>query len=454
MKRFRTVSCLLCVLFLGALLLPCARALEAPRITAGAALLMDANNDAALYEKNADEKMYPASLTKIMTALLTIEAVEDGRLSMDQTITASATFMSGLSANGSTQNIVSGERLTLRDLIYCLLVASANESANILAEAVSGSVADFVAAMNARAQELGCTGTHFANPHGLHDPDHYTTARDLYRITRAAMEHEIFRTVVSAKKYQVPETNMHDARLFYSTNALIVTWYYRESYLYDKAIGVKTGTTDEAGYCLISAAVDGEEYEICVILKTQPVKNAAGVITDRRQFTESRDLLKWGFANFIRRDIVETETPLAQVAVTLSDVDHVLVHPAKGLTCTLPRDVKSEDIKQEIVLDAETVEAPVAEGEKLGHLILTLDDKELGRVDLVAVTAAERSSLLYRVHQLGSFVGGAGLRLAVAAAALIAGIVVLRLTAFRPRARRYGPRRRRAPRNYTGRRRR
>lgn len=454
MKRCRILSALLCTLILCAQLAPAVRAADAPEITAGAALLLDAEHDIVLYEKNAEAKMYPASLTKVMTALLTLEAVKDGRLSLDQRITASSTFTTGLSAGGSTQDIRPGEIMSLRDLLYCLLVPSANEAANILAEAVSGSIPDFVTRMNERAQELGCTGTHFANPHGLHSSDHYTTARDICRIARVAMEDETFRTIVAAKKYEIPETNLHAPRLFYNSNALLVTWYYKESYLYDKAIGIKTGTTDEAGYCLLSAAVDGDDYLICAVMKTQPVRNAAGSITERRQFSESRALLKWGFANFERRQIVDTQTPLAQVEVTLSDVDHVLVRPAGELTCTLPRDTDPESIRQQIVLERQTVEAPVAEGQKLGELIMTLDDKELGRVDLVAVTGAERSGLLFRMHQLRGFLGSSGLRLVVALMVLAAAVALLRLTVFRPRARRYGPRRRRAPRNYTGRRRR
>ncbi len=454
MRRLRALSALLCAVLLCALLAPCVCAAEEPEITAGAALLMDATNDTPLFEKNADAKMYPASLTKMMTALLVIEAVEAGQLSLDQIVTASNTFASGMSYMGSTQEIRPGEQLTLRDLLYCLLVASANESACILAETVAGTVPDFVERMNEKAAALGCAGTHYVNPHGLHDDDHYTTARDLYIIAKAAMEHEIFRTIVSAKKHSIPETNMHAARLFYSTNALLVTWFYKESYLYDKAIGIKTGTTDEAGYCLVSAAEEGENYEICVVLNAEQIRNASGSITDRRQFSDSRTLLKWGFANFERKQIVDTQTPLAQVAVTLSDVDHVLVRPASELVCTLPKGVKQEDISQEIVLDADTVEAPVTEGQALGHLTLTLGERELGRVDLVAVTAAERSALLYRVHQIRRFLSGSGVRLVIAAAVLALAVIVLRFMVFRPRSRRYGPRTHRPPRNYTGRHRR
>lgn len=451
MKPYRLVSLLLTLLLLAGALSPGACAVQAPEITAGAALLMDAANDEVLYEKNANNRMYPASLTKVMTALLVLEAVDAGQLSLDQIITASSTFSAGLTANGSTQDIKPGEQMCLRDLLYCLLVASANEASNILAETVSGNTASFVDLMNQRALALGCENTHFANAHGLHDDDHYTTAHDIYLIARAAMENDTFRTIVSTRSYEIPATNMHKARLFYSTNALLVTWYYRESYLYDKAIGIKTGTTDEGGYCLLSAARDGEDYLISVVLNA-PLVELEGGGTDRRQFTESRELFRWGFSNFERRQIVDTDTPLAQVNVTLSKTDHVLVRPAHQLERTLPRDMKQEDIKQEITLDSETVQAPVSAGQPLGKLTLTYQGEELGVVDLIAVSAAERSELLYRLDQISSFFQHAGVKLIAVVLILALAILILRKTLLRPRSR-YGSRYSGRRRNYTGRRR-
>lgn len=452
MKKYRLVSLLVTLVLLAGVLSPAVHATQAPEITAGAALLMDAANDEVLYEKNAYDRMYPASLTKVMTALLVLEAVDEGRLSLDQVVTASTTFTAGLTANGSTQNIQPGEQMSLLDLLYCLLVASANEASNILAETVDGSVSAFVERMNLRAQALGCQDTHFSNPHGLHADDHYTTAHDIYLIARAAMENETFRTIVSTRSHEVPATNMHKARLFYSTNALLVTWYYRESYIYDKAIGIKTGTTDEGGYCLLSAAKDGADYLISVVLNA-PILEKEGGGSDRRQFTESRELFKWGFSNFERRQIVDTATPLAQVEVTLSKTDHVLVRPAAQLERTLPRDLRQEDIKQEVHLDADTVQAPVTAGQPLGKLILTYEGQTLGEVDLVAVSAAERSQLLYRLDQIRSFFQYTWVKLMAVVLILVLAVLILRRMVLRPRSR-YGFRRYSGRRNYTGRRRR
>ena len=177
-KRFVSVF-LLCACITALFLTPAASAQEAPELHSKAALLMDANTGAVVYAKNEHDELYPASLTKIMTALLTLDAIKAGKLSMDQELTATATALEGLSEDGSSAGIKVGETMTVRNLMYCMLVVSANEACDILGEAVAGSVSAFVDVMNAKAQELGCKNTHFANPNGLHDPQHYTSAWDM-----------------------------------------------------------------------------------------------------------------------------------------------------------------------------------------------------------------------------------------------------------------------------------
>ena len=158
-----------------------------PEILAKAALLVDYNTGSIVYAQNEHEELYPASLTKIMTALLTFEAIEDGKLSMDQELTATASALEGLASDGSSAGIKVGETMSVRNLLYCMLVISANEACDILGENIAGSVDAFVDMMNEKAAELGCENTHFVNPNGLHDPQHYTSAWDMYLITAAAM---------------------------------------------------------------------------------------------------------------------------------------------------------------------------------------------------------------------------------------------------------------------------
>ena len=163
-------------------------------VDAKAAILIDMNTGRTVYEKNIDERIYPASLTKIMTCLL---ALENGNLSDIVTIDEGA--FAGLDGNSSTAGLQVGEQLTFNDLLYCLMISSGNEAANAVAEHIAGSIPDFVRMMNERAYELGCTGTHFANPHGLHDEEHYTTVRDLVAITLAALKSDNFRTITNTR---------------------------------------------------------------------------------------------------------------------------------------------------------------------------------------------------------------------------------------------------------------
>lgn len=434
MKKYRILSALLTVLMLSTLLLPfSAFAAPAPEVSARHAILMDANYDEVLYEKAAREKAYPASITKVMTALLVAEAIDQGKLTADTMVTASAAALSNLHADGSSANIKEGETLSVRDLLYCLLLPSANEAANILAEAVSGNVDTFVALMNQRAQELGCTGTHFANAHGLHAEDHYTTAYDICLFTKAALSHDLVLEVMGTKVHTTAASNMAEPRKFYNTNALLSNWHYI-GYVYNKAIAGKTGTTDEAGRCLVSAAVDGEEYLISVVMGV-PLKNEDGT-NNLTHFVSSKELLQWGFANFKRTTISKGDTPVAQVAVTLSqEADYVMVKPVGEFSRTLPVDMKMEDIESNITLFSETVEAPVEAGQELGIMTLSYDGEVYGTLDLVAVNSVERSEFLYRKAQVIDFFSHSGTKLILGTVLLLLVIVILRLFVFRKRRR-------------------
>ena len=197
MKKIRFLSLILTVSILFSLCVSSAGAFDSEIVSsktvqAKAAILVDMDTDYVMYDLNAHEKMYPASITKVMTAALTLDAVSEGKLSLDEIITAGPTAWQGLDTSSSNQNIQVGEQMNVKDLLYCLMVASANEAANILAVAVAGSIDNFVAMMNAKAAQLGCTGTHFVNPDGMPDNDHYTTAYDLYLIGKYAMQNETF----------------------------------------------------------------------------------------------------------------------------------------------------------------------------------------------------------------------------------------------------------------------
>lgn len=256
---------MLVVSIMTTLLLPFqSLALEPPEFHGKNAILVDANYDEVLYEVGGHDKVYPASITKVMTALLTLEAIESGKLTAQTQITASATAAT-IPKGSSTANIKAGEVLTVEQLLYCLLLPSANEAAQILAETVGGDIDTFVGMMNDKAKELGCENTHFANPHGFHDPDHYTTPYDITLFMKAAMEYDLFQKIVTSPNYTIPATNLSEQRTVRNTNALTSNWTYT-GYLYTPGTGGKTGSTDEAGKCLVETAKKGDTYLISVVM--------------------------------------------------------------------------------------------------------------------------------------------------------------------------------------------
>ena len=392
MKKYRFSALFACAAVFASLLLAVpasASGAEGFSVDARHALLMDAEHDEVLYEQDADARAYPASITKVMTALLVLEAVDRGELSLEQVITASSTYDADLTPDGSTQNIQPGEQLTVHQLLQCLLIASANEAANILAETVAGDLESFVALMNQRAAELGCTGTHFANAHGLHNDNHYTTAHDIYRFVRAAMEYDAFREIVSTADCYIDATNLSEQRHFFNTNGLLSSLRYT-GYVYSGAIGVKTGNTNEAGLCLAAAAERDGVYLISVVLGAQRTPGTTGS-EGFNQFSESIRLLDYGFDNFTRRAILDPLLPLEEVTVTLSkEAESVMVRPADTVERTLPSDLDLSLIQQDITLYADTVEAPVEEGQVLGKVTLSYNGADYGTVDLVATNSVSR----------------------------------------------------------------
>ncbi len=455
MKKYRFTALFLATTLFLSLLLPVQAGLvDEMEVKAAAALLVEGDTGEILYEKNKDERRYPASLTKIMTALLTIRALEEGTLEDGQVITVSATAISGLDADGSTQDIKAGEEITVRDLLYCVLVASANEACNILAEAVAGSVDTFVEQMNETAAALGMEGTHFTNPHGLHNDDHYTTAYDIWLMTREAMKYPLFREIVATVDHYVPATNLHDQRHFYNTNALLTSWKYI-GYTYRNAIGIKTGNTSQSGQCLVSAAVKGERTLYAVVLGAENVMDSAGKVTDRQSFSESKRLLEWGFDNFARQTILGPMDLQGQVAVTLSKTEQVVAAPAGTLAAMLPKDLEPADFTITPIYDQASVEAPVAKGQKLGVVTVSYGGREYGSLDLVALTDVERDEWMYRKSQLQAFFNQLWVRIILVVLAVLVVTLLVRVLLFGGRRRhggfRYGGRASR--RRYRGRRR-
>lgn len=435
MKKYRLFTLALVMVILTTLLLPFqSLALEPPEFHGKNVILVDANYDEVLYEDGGYDKVYPASITKVMTALLTLEAIESGKLTAQTQVTASTTATT-IPEGSSTANIQAGEVLTVEQLLYCLLLPSANEAAQILAETVGGDIDTFVGMMNDKAKELGCENTHFANPHGFHDPDHYTTPFDITLFMKAAMEYDLFQTIVTSPNYTIPATNLSEERIVRNTNALTSNWKYT-GYLYTPGTGGKTGSTDEAGKCLVETAKKGDSYLISVVMGEPETITLADGTEKVAEFYDTIQLLDWGFENFQRTTISQDSEVVAKVNVTLStQTDQVMVRPSGTIARTLPKDVNVDEMEKQINLFSETVEAPVEQGQVLGTMRLTYQGEEYGTLDLVADSSVERSEFLYRINQIQKFFQNGLVRLLLVVILVAVAALLLRIFVFRKRRR-------------------
>lgn len=406
-----------------------------PQIQAKAVLLVDRKTGAVAYAKNEHQELYPASLTKVMTALLVLEAVDAGKLSMDQVVTANATALDDLDELGSTAGIKAGEEMTVRNLLYCMLLNSANEASTILAERVSGSVGAFVADMNAKAQELGCKNTHFMNPHGLHDSQHYASAWDLYLITEEALKHPAFMEICDTPSITIPATNLSEERLLRNTNYLISG--RSKDYLNKDAHGVKTGSHSQAGHCLISTIQRANLNFICVIMGTERIQREDGIWWTY-SFGETNRLYDWAFDNFTYQTVLEETDVVGEAAVSLSKTDRVTLRPANEVEILLPRELKPEELEQVITLTNDPIEAPIAEGDKLGTLSIQLDGEECASVDLLAFTDVEASQILIFWKNTKEFFSKPTVKIACAALAALAILFTIWKVFFSKRRYRYG----------------
>ncbi|MDE6456523.1 MAG: D-alanyl-D-alanine carboxypeptidase, partial [Dysosmobacter sp.] len=333
--------------------------------------------------------------------------------------TATPTALEGLAEDGSTAGIKAGEVLTVEELLYCLMVVSANEAGAILAEKISGTVDSFVDRMNAKAQELGCENTHFMNPHGYHDSQHYTSAWDLYLITEAALEYPDFLRICDASSHTVPATNLSEARQLNNTNFLIRSG--RDYYNAD-VHGVKTGSHSQAGHCLVTTAQHASMDLLCVILGADRVQQADGSWWTY-SFGETNRLYDWAFANFSYQTVLKEEDVAGEAPVSLSSTDHVTLRPAKTVELLLPRGVKLEDLEKSLTLNADPAEAPIAEGDVLGVMSISLDGETLAEVDLMAFTSVEASRLRVLWRDVKEF-------FSTTAAKVLLGVVLLLAAVF------------------------
>lgn len=373
-------------------------------VAAEGVLFASLDTQAVIYEKNADKKLYPASLTKIMSAVVVLDECKNPE-NLKITVTDAA-LLPLLGTDSSVFNLVDGEELSVLDLLYIMLVHSANDAANVLALYFGdGSISTFVEKMNQKATDLGMSSSHFVNAHGLHDENHYTTPRDMYILTKYALENETFKQIVSTVRYAVPATNKSGARIVASTVYLQDPNAPVQDYYYPYASGVKTGYTDNAGRCLISTATKNGATYICVLMNS-PVTDSAGNKI-RKEFTDSKALYQWAFDTFEYREVLSSETPVGECPVELGkDTDYVSLVLKKPVNAILPKAADDSTIKVEIDLKSSTATAPIAKGDILGSATIKYGGQTLNTVDVVAMTSVEKSSALAFVKFFTDLAGG------------------------------------------------
>ena len=406
----------------------------------GACLLVDLDSDTVLYGQNNDKQIYPASVTKVLTALVVLQHIEEGDIGLYDVVTVSDTFREGLTDQAANVNLTTGEQVDIEQLLFMLLLPSACDAANVLAEAVDGSVSAFAEDMNETAQELGCTGSHFVNPSGLHAEDHYTTCDDLYRIGKAAYAYEEYRAIIGSKSHTVPATNMSGERLLRNTNALISSHNHTE-YLYAPCKGGKTGSTNPAKFNLLSYA-EQDKLRLCCVMMNCDFRYDSNWKKIWPQYYESVRLYQWGFDNFERRTLVRKGSEQGQVSVSNARAGRdavVAVKARKSVKAIVPKDTKEADLRFTSTVP-ESVEAPIKAGDKLGKLTVSLEERTLGTTGLLAMEdVEEKPQLLPQLQNLTVLRLPSPWKIVLGVLALILGffgVQALRRRAWRRRRRR------------------
>ena len=355
--------------------------LEAPNL-----LLADTNTGKIIYEREADKRIYPASITKLLTAILVVENCE-----LDETVTVSENAVMSVPSGYVNANLQVGEEITVEDLLYVMLIPSANDAANALAEHVGGSIESFSTMMNTRAKELGCTGSNFTNPSGLHQEEHYTTCRDIYLISKEAISKEYIKKIIETTKYTLPQTNKYTgtSRFFTTTN-------YRKlkslsKYYSDYCIGGKTGYTGEAKNCVVEfAQKDGIELVAIVMGEGAKVKG--------QKFLDAKAMFEYVFKNYESKQIAKQNDVYETVSINNGTKE------TKDLDVLFKNNVnilkqKNDNTEIEKNVEYTNANAPIKKGDVVGIVTYKLDGIEYTS-ELIAKDNVEESKTLEKTLKI------------------------------------------------------
>lgn len=350
-------------------------------------VLMEASSGKVLFEKNAYEINYPASTTKIMTAIL---ALEKCQLSDLASVSHDAIFT--VPASYSHASLKEGEQFTIEQLLNVLLIPSANDAANVIAEHISGSVSEFANLMNEKATEIGCKNTHFVNPNGIHNKEHTTTAYDLALMGRYAMKNTTFRDIVKKTRYSLPATEKYQKtnRVFNTTNDLLKENHStsKSNYYYQNATGIKTGYTDEAGSCIVASAKKDDMEVVVVILGGGTTKTGLS-----QRFLDCITLFNYAFENYSFETLKEKDTVLQQVSVSgaTEDTKKLDVLVKNNIQVLLKKEQSSQELKPNIEINK--LKAPISAGSTIGKISYTINGEEYSS-ELIAKNSVTASGFL------------------------------------------------------------
>lgn len=352
-------------------------------------ILIEANTGKILYEKNSNDVRFPASTTKIMTAILTVE-----NCNLDDVATVSHNAVYSIPYDYTHTSLKEGEELTIEQLLYALMIPSANDAAIVLAEHISGSVEEFAKLMNKRAEELGCKNTHFVNPNGIHSKDHTSTSYDLALMGKFAMQNSIIRKIVSTTQFTLPATNKYSKtdRIFNNSNDLLNTY---SRYYYEGTTGVKTGYTGEAGNCIIASAKKNDFEVILVVLGGESTNTGLS-----QRYLDCKTLFDYAFNNYSLKTLNEKNAVLKQITVRGATEEtqnlNVLIKDKIEIFSENSADLSS--LEPEITLD-ENLMAPISANSAIGKITYNYDGQTYSS-DLIAETQVLSSDflpLLFRI---------------------------------------------------------
>ncbi|MBP3256078.1 MAG: D-alanyl-D-alanine carboxypeptidase [Clostridia bacterium] len=397
MKKFTTIA-LVTLLLIITIFNNYSFAESEVNVYSGNYIMIETTTGKVVCEKDSNEVLYPASTTKIMTAILTLE-----HCNLTDTATVSHNAIFSVPVGYSHAMLVEGEVLTIDQLLHLLLIPSANDAAVVLAEHIAGSVDSFSTMMNTKALELGCTNTNFVNPNGIHSDDHYTTPRDLAIMARYAMNNEIFRKIVTTTKYTLPATNLYPEadRFFKNTNELIMPDERDavDNYYYPYANGIKTGFTNPAGECLVASAKKDDKEFIIVILGSGRTENGLS-----ERFLDSKVLFDYAFNNYKTCNLNNENALLKEVEISNANIFNknmdVLIQDKIDVLIKNNQDLNSITPTIEFTSD---LKAPIIKNSVIGKITYNINGN-IYTSNLLAGEDMTESTLMSNILTTGSII--------------------------------------------------